>query len=74
MKIVVRLDRVMADRKVNLKDLALDVGLTESNLSKIKNSKIKAIRMEVLENLCKTLKCQPGDLFEYVEDDMENLL
>lgn len=74
MAIVVRLDRVMADRKVKLNELALNVGITEANLSHLKTGKAKAIRLSTLEAICKTLKCQPADLFEYVEDDMDLLL
>ena len=74
MAIVVRLDRIMADRKVKLNELALNVGITEANLSHLKTGKAKAIRLSTLEALCKTLKCQPADILEYVEDDMDLLL
>ena len=72
MAIVVRLDRIMADRKVKLNEL--NVGITEANLSHLKTGKAKAIRLSTLEALCKTLKCQPADILEYVEDDMDLLL
>lgn len=69
MGIVVRLDRVMADRKMMLKDLADEVGITNANLSKLKNGKVTAIRFSTLEAICKALECQPGDILEYVEDE-----
>ncbi|UNT96131.1 helix-turn-helix domain-containing protein [Allobaculum mucilyticum] len=64
-KIVVRLDRVMADRKISLKDLAEEVGITNANLSKLKTGKASAVRFSTLEALCEALHCQPGDLLEY---------
>lgn len=69
MPIIVRLDRVMADRKILLKDLADKVGITNVNLSKLKNGKAVAIRFSTLENICKVLSCQPGDILEYVSND-----
>ena len=68
--IILRLDRVMADRKVTLKWLSEQVGVTNVNLSKIKTGKINAIRFSTLNALCKALKCQPGDLSEYCEDNV----
>lgn len=68
MAIVVRLDRVMADRKVLLKDLADEVGITNVNLSKLKNGKVMAVKFSTLDAICKALDCQPGDILEYVED------
>lgn len=68
MPIVVRLDRVMADRKIKLIDLANRIGITNVNLSKIKCGNIKAIRFTTLEAICHELKCQPGDLLEFVEE------
>lgn len=68
MSIIVRLDRVMADRKVLLKDLADEVGITNVNLSKLKTGKAVAIRFSTLEAICKALDCQPGDILEYSED------
>lgn len=64
-KIILRLDRVMADRKMSLNDLADKVGVTNVNLSKIKNGKISAIRFSTLEAICDALNCQPGDILEY---------
>ncbi|MDD5792828.1 MAG: helix-turn-helix transcriptional regulator [Erysipelotrichaceae bacterium] len=64
-RIILRLDRVMADRKVSLKELSDQVGITNVNLSKMKTGKISAIRFSTLEAICEALDCQPGDLFEY---------
>ncbi len=69
MSIIFRLDRVMADRKMPLNELARRIDLTDSNLSILKTGKAKAIRMATLEALCRELKCQPGDLLEYAPDD-----
>ena len=67
-KIILRLDRVMADRKVSLKDLSERVGISNVNLSKMKTGKISAIRFSTLEAICEALSCQPGDILEYAED------
>ena len=64
-KIVLRLDRVMADRKISLKDLSEMVGVSDINLSKMKTGKISAIRFSTLEAICEALDCQPGDILEY---------
>ena len=64
-KIVLRLDRVMADRKISLKDLSDQIGLSNVNLSKMKTGKISAIRFSTLEAICEALGCQPGDILEY---------
>ncbi len=69
MGIVVNLDVVMAKRKVKLGDLANAIGITQANLSILKNNKAKAVRFSTLEAICKELDCQPGDILEYVEDD-----
>lgn len=69
MAIVLRLDRVMADRKVSLGQLAEMVGITNANLSNIKTGKVVAIRFSTLNGICRALGCQPGDILEYVEDD-----
>ncbi len=74
MGIVLRIDRVMADRKISLNELAQNVGITTANMSILKTGKAKAIRFSTLEAICKTLKCQPGDILEYTEDDMKGLL
>ena len=64
-KIILRLDRVMADRKMSLKELSDKVGVANVNLSKLKNGHISAIRFSTLIAICETLHCQPGDLLEY---------
>lgn len=66
-EIIVRLDRVMADRKISLNELAEKVGVSNVNLSKLKNGHVNAIRFSTLCALCDTLKCQPGDILEYKE-------
>ena len=68
-KIILRLDRVMADRKMSLNELSEKVGVANVNLSKLKNGHISAIRFSTLNSLCKALECQPGDLLEYVPDE-----
>ena len=67
-KIILRLDRVMADRKISLKDLSEQIGLSNVNLSKMKTGKISAIRFSTLEAICDALNCQPGDILEYDPD------
>lgn len=59
----------MADRKISLKDLAEEVGITNVNLSKLKTGKALAIRFSTLEAICEALDCQPGDLLEYERND-----
>lgn len=68
MKIIVRLDRVMADRKMSLNELSDKVGVTNVNLSMLKTGKVKGVRFNTLAAICKALGCQPGDILEYVED------
>lgn len=67
MPIVLRLDRVMADRKISLQELAEEVGISNVNLSNIKTGKVRAIRFSTLEAICRVLQCQPGDILEYEE-------
>lgn len=69
MAIILRLDRVMADWKMSLKELSERVGVSNVNLSKIKTGKISAIRFSTLEAICETLDCQPGDILEYRRDE-----
>ena len=71
MAITLRLDRVMADRKISLKDLAERVEISNVNLSNLKTGKVKAIRFSTLGAICRELKCQPGDILEYTEDETE---
>lgn len=71
MPIVLRLDRMMADRKVSLNQLAEEVGIANVNLSKIKTGKVSAIRFSTLEAICEALDCQPGDILEYQKPDQK---
>ena len=66
MAIILRLDRVMADRKMSLNELSAQVGISNVNLSNLKTGKVKAIRFSTLEAICRALDCQPGDILEYV--------
>ena len=72
MSIILRLDRVMADRKMSLNQLAELVGISNVNLSNIKTGKISAIRFSTLNGICKALDCQPGDILEYVDDEEQD--
>ena len=67
MAITIRLDVMLALRKMKLRDLAEKVGITEQNLSILKNGRAKAIRLSTLEAICKYLECQPSDILEYTE-------
>ena len=69
MAIILELDRIMADRKMSLNDLADKVGITNVNMSRIKTGKIKAIRFSTLNAICKVLECEPGDILKYLDDD-----
>ena len=66
--IEINLDVMMARRKISLKELSERVGITEANLSILKNNKAKAIRFSTLEALCEVLECQPADLMVYVRE------
>ena len=65
MTIRINLDIMMAKRKMRLKTLAQEVGITEANLSVLKNGKAKAVRLSTLDKLCEVLDCQPGDILEF---------
>lgn len=71
MTIVLRLDRMMADRKISLGDLAERVGIADGNLSKIKNGKVSGVRFKTLDAICRELGCQPGDILERIDDEPE---
>lgn len=73
MPIVINLDVMMAKRKCRLKELAEAVGITEANLSILKNGKAKAIRLATLDAICAYLQCQPGDIIEY-QETLENVI
>lgn len=72
MPIIVRLDVLMAQRKIGLAELAEKIDLTQANLSILKNDHAKAIRFSTLETLCESLNCQPGDILEYVPEKRED--
>lgn len=72
MAIILRLDRVMADRKISLNDLAEKVGIANVNLSKTKTGKVNAIRFSTLNAICDVLDCQPGDILEFQKDQSGN--
>lgn len=65
MAIIVRLDRVLADRKMGVSELADKVGITLANLSNLKTGKVRAVRFSTLEAICRELSCQPGDILEF---------
>ncbi|MCI8524494.1 MAG: helix-turn-helix transcriptional regulator [Oscillospiraceae bacterium] len=67
-KIVLRLDRMMVERKMSLNELAEHVGISNVNLSKIKNNRVTAIRFSTLAAICETLQCEAGDILEYQKD------
>jgi len=68
MSIIVNLDVMLAKRKMRANELAEKIGITEQNLSILKNGKAKAIRFSTLDAICKALDCQPGDILEYQEE------
>ncbi|KDN10756.1 MAG: helix-turn-helix transcriptional regulator [Gilliamella sp.] len=69
MPIIINLDVMLAKRKVKSKDLAVAVGITEQNLSLLKQGKVKGFRLATLEAICKHLDCQPGDILEYTNEE-----
>ena len=69
MEIIVNIDVMMAKRKISSGELAERIGITPANLSILKNNKAKAIRFTTLMALCHELKCQPGDLLEFIDDE-----
>jgi putative transcriptional regulator len=71
MPIVVQLDVMLARRKVRSRDLAEFVGITEANMSLLKQGKVKGVRFETLEKICEYLQCQPGDLLVFVPEGAE---
>ena len=68
-KIILRLDRMMAERKISLNELAERVGISNVNLSKIKNNKVTAIRFSTLAAICEALDCDAGDILEYQKEE-----
>jgi putative transcriptional regulator len=71
MPITVQLDIMLARRKVRSKDLAEHVGITEANMSLLKQGKVKGVRFDTLEKICAYLQCQPADLLVYTPDDAQ---
>lgn len=71
MAIILRLDRVMADRKMSLNELSDRVGISNVNLSNLKTGKVKAVRFSTLDAICDVLDCQPGDVLEYKRETEE---
>lgn len=69
MPITVRLDVILAERKVKSKDLAAHIGITEANLSLLKSGKVKGVRFETLSAICAYLDCEPGDILQFEHDD-----
>ncbi len=67
-KIVLRLDRMMVERKMSLNELAERVGISNVNLSKLKNNRVTAVRFSTLAAICEALDCTPGDILEYDDD------
>ena len=67
MAILLRLDRIMAARKISLTELSERVGISMANLSNLKTGKVRAIRFSTLDAICRELHCQPGDILEYDE-------
>jgi len=71
MAIRINVDVMLAKRKMSVTTLASEVGITMANISILKNGKAKAIKISTLNNICKALDCQPGDILEYVPDEGE---
>lgn len=67
MAIIIRLDRVLAEKKMRLNELSEKVGISNVNLSNLKTGKIRAIRFSTLNAICKVLNCQPGEILEYTD-------
>lgn len=72
MPIIVRLDVMLALRKKRAKELAAEIGITEANLSLLRTGKVKGVRFDTLEAICKSLDCTPGDLLEYEKPDVDD--
>lgn len=72
MLIIINLDVMLAKRKVKSKDLAAAIGITEQNLSLLKQGKVKGFRLATLEAICNYLDCQPGDILVYIKEDVTN--
>lgn len=73
MSIKINLDLVLLKKGISSKDLAMTIGITSANLSILKTGKARAIRFSTLNDICKALDCQPGDILEYMDDDTDGL-
>lgn len=71
MAIIINLDVMLAKRKMRLNELSQKVGITQPNLSILKQGKAKAIKLSTLDIICRTLECQPGDILEYRDDETQ---
>lgn len=71
MPIIVNLDIMLAKRKVRGKELAIEIGITEQNLSLLRTGKVKGVRFSTLEKICQILECQPGDILKFVPDEVD---
>ncbi len=71
MPIIINIDVMLAKRKMSVTELASKVGITLANISVLKNGKAKAVRFSTLEAICKALDCQPGDILEYVDEEVD---
>lgn len=69
MPVVIKLDRILVEKKMTSRALATYVGITEQNLSLLKSGKVKGIRFDTLSKICQMLECQPGDIIEYEPDE-----
>ena len=69
--IIIRIDVMLAKRKMSVTELTERVGLTMANISLLKNGKVKAIKLSTLEKICEVLDCQPGDILEYNKEDLQ---
>lgn len=72
MSIKINLDLVLLKKGISSKDLARTINITSANLSILKTGKARAIRFSTLNDICKALDCQPGDILEYVDDDLDD--
>jgi len=72
MPIIINLDVMLAKRKMRSNELAARIGITEQNLSVLKNGRAKAVKLATLESICQHLNCQPGDILEYVAESADS--
>ena len=73
MSIKINLDLVLLKKGISSKDLAMTIDITSANLSILKTGKARAIRFSTLNDICKALDCQPGDILEYIDDDTDGV-